>query len=147
MLKTFFLAIVAGMISAPAMAASLIIDDAWSPLAPPGRMMAGFMTLENQGADAIVLTGAESPRFGRVEIHTMTMDDGVMRMRKLESLEIPAGETVLLAPSGLHLMLMQPKGDFELGERFDITLIDSLDQRWPVSLELRERRSRPQRSD
>jgi len=125
----------------PALAETgLSVTDAWSPQAPPGRMMAGFMQLENQGSEPIVLTHGESQRFGRVEIHTMRMDEGVMRMRKLDTLEIPAGERVELRSGGLHLMLMQPKGAFELGDRFELDLIDSAGHRWPVSLEVRERR-------
>jgi copper(I)-binding protein len=125
----------------PALAETgLSVTDAWSPQAPPGRMMAGFMQLENRGSEPIVLTHGESQRFGRVEIHTMRMDEGVMRMRKLDSLEVPAGERVELRPGGLHLMLMQPTGDFDLGDRFELDLIDAAGQRWPVTLEVRERR-------
>lgn len=120
----------------------LTVTDAWSPQAPPGRMMAGFMQLENHGGEPILLTHGESQRFGRVEIHTMRMDEGVMRMRKLDSLEIPAGERVELRPGGLHLMLMQPTGAFDLGDRFELELIDSAGNRWPVTLEVRERRRR-----
>jgi copper(I)-binding protein len=134
------LALFLSSIAAPAFAATLVIEDAWSPQAPPGRMMAGFMQLDNQGSDAIVLTHGESERFGRVEIHTMSMDEGVMRMRKLDSLEVPAGESVELRPGGLHLMLMQPQGSFEPGDRFELELIDAAGQRWPVTFEVRERR-------
>jgi copper(I)-binding protein len=125
----------------------LIVSDPWSPQAPPGRMMAGFMALENPSEESIVLTGGESERFGRVEIHTMSMEEGVMRMRKLDSLEIPAGETVTLRPGGLHLMLMQPKGRFELGDHFELALIDATGNRWPVTLEVRERRRRNRDAD
>ncbi|MEN1728424.1 MAG: copper chaperone PCu(A)C [Pseudomonadota bacterium] len=120
----------------------LTISDAWSPQAPPGRMMAGFMALSNDSEESIVLIGGESERFGRVEIHTMRMDDGVMRMRKLDQLEIPAGETVTLRPGGLHLMLMQPDGRFELGDEFALSLIDNNARHWPVTLEVRDRRRR-----
>jgi len=121
---------------------SLDVADGWSPLAPPGRMMAGFMALHNLGDASVRLVSGESERFGHIEIHTMTMDDGVMRMRKLEHLEIPPGETVKLQPGGLHLMLMQPKGKFELGEQFDLALIDDQGKRFPITLEVRERRAR-----
>ncbi len=128
-------------LSAQAMAVSqLTITNAWSPQAPPGRMMAGFMQLHNDSEQPVVLVRGESDRFGRVEIHTMRMDEGVMRMRKLDELEIPPGESVELRPGGLHLMLMQPEGRFELGEQFDLDLIDAQDRRWPVTLEIRERR-------
>jgi periplasmic copper chaperone A len=113
-----------GLISLPLLAAeNLSIDDAWTPEAPPGRMMAGFMVIDNPGPEDVILVDASSPQFGHVEIHTMVMDDGVMRMRRLEQLVIPAGERVELKPGGLHLMLIEPKGVYGLGEQLEVNLI------------------------
>jgi len=102
--------------------------------------MAGFMQLENRGDGPITLIRGESDRFGRVEIHSMRMDDGIMRMRKLDALEIPAGERIELGPGGLHLMLMEPTGRFKPGDRFELELIDSAGNSWTASLAVRERR-------
>jgi copper(I)-binding protein len=124
----------------------LVIGDPWSPEAPPGRMMAGFMTLENTGETAIALVGGESPQFGHVEIHTMIMDDGVMRMRKLDELVIEPGETAELKPGGLHVMLMQPQGSFAVGDTIDITLVDADGNRYPLVSEVRTR-TRPAMMD
>ena len=107
----------------PALAGGLTIADAWTPEAPPGRTMAGFMTLHNTGDQAISLTAARSPQFGRVEIHTMSMDDGVMRMRRLDRLVIDPGATVRLEPGGLHLMLFEPRNRLAVGDAIAITLI------------------------
>jgi len=140
MIRRLAFALFLGFVGPAQAGINLTATDAWSPQAPPGRMMAGFMHIENHGSDAIILTHAESDQFGRIEIHSMRMDDGVMRMRKLDALEVPSGESVELRPGGLHLMLMQPQGRFELGDRFELELIDSADNRWPVTLEVRERR-------
>ncbi len=103
----------------------LQFEDPWSPLAPPGRTMAGFVTIHNPGDEDVVLVDATSPRFGRVEIHTMTMDEGVMRMRRLEELVVSAGRMVVLQPGGRHLMLFEPEGQFEDGDTIHVELIDS----------------------
>lgn len=124
----------------------LVIGDPWSPEAPPGRMMAGFMTLQNTGDAPIALIGGESPQFGHVEIHTMVMDDGVMRMRKLDELVIEPGETAELKSGGLHVMLMQPKGSFSVGDTIDITLMDADGNRYPLVSEVRSR-TRPAMMD
>ena len=125
---------------------ALVIADPWSPEAPPGRMMAGFLTLENTGTEAIALVDGESPEFGHVEIHTMMMDDGVMRMRKLDELVIEPGEIVELKPGGLHLMLMQPAQSFKAGQTIDITLIDKQGNEYALVSEVRKR-NRPMMTD
>ena len=113
--------------------------DPWSPLAPPGRTMAGFVTILNHGDTDIALVDADSAQFGRVEIHTMSMDDGVMRMRRLEELTVAAGRKVILQPGGRHLMLFEPTGTFEDGDTISIELIDSDGGRHHVVLRVRPR--------
>ncbi len=117
----------------------LEFEDPWSPLAPPGRTMAGFVTIHNHGDTDIALVDADSAQFGRVEIHTMSMDDGVMRMRRLEELAVAAGKTVILQPGGRHLMLFEPGGTFEDGDTINIELIDSDGGRHQVVLKVRPR--------
>lgn len=121
----------------------LTVTDAWTPEAPPGRMMAGFMQVHNDSEEDIALVDAASPRFGHVEIHTMVMDEGVMRMRRLDELVIPAGETVELRPGGLHLMLIDPQGRFSLGDRIEVDLIDSKGRRLGIESEVRSRANQP----
>ncbi len=147
MLKPPYLFVLLFLLPGLALASeNLTINDPWSPEAPPGRMMAGFMTLENTGATAISLVGGESPRFGHVEIHTMIMDEGVMRMRKLDELVIESGETAELKPGGLHVMLMQPEGTFAVGDTIEITLLDADGNRYPLTSEVRTR-TRPTMTD
>ena len=67
-------------------------------------------TLHNKTANELKLVAVDSDMFARIEIHTMSMDDGIMRMRRLDGLALPAGETVPLKPGGLHLMLFGYRG-------------------------------------
>jgi copper(I)-binding protein len=57
-----------------------------------------------------------------VELHTHIHDEGVMRMRKIEQIELPAGATTLLEPGGLHVMLIDLKQPLQDGSRIDLTL-------------------------
>lgn len=119
--------------------ADLVFDDPWSPLAPPGRTMAGFMTLSNTGDDPIALIDGQSPQFGRIEIHDMVNDEGVMRMRRLDQLLINPGEEVVLKSGGFHIMLMEPRGTFEAGDQIELVLLDEAGQRHATELEVRPR--------
>ena len=81
------------------------LSDAWIRETPPNRnVAAGYLTIANPSDTDRMLIGAHSPD-ARVEVHEMRHEDGMMRMRRLESLAIPAGEEVTLAPGGTHLML------------------------------------------
>lgn len=117
----------------------LQIVDPWTPEAPPGRMMAGFMQLVNSTTDDIVLVDAASPQFGHVEIHTMDMEDGVMRMRRLEQLVLPAGQTVTLEPGGLHIMLIEPLDHYPAGSQLEIDLLTLDGSRISLISEVRPR--------
>lgn len=81
---------------------------------------AGFMGLQNSGSVAHKIVSASSPASGMVELHTHTNDNGVMRMRQVESIEIPAGGATTLQPGGLHLMLMMLKQPLVAGQDIDI---------------------------
>ena len=108
------------------LAGDLNAIDPWIPEAPPSaRMLAGYMELENDGAQPIRIVDARSEAlFGRVEIHRSETVDGMSRMRRIPALEIPPGERVILERGGLHLMLMQPKRVPSNGETVSIDLLN-----------------------
>ncbi len=118
---------------------ALIITNAWSPEAPPGRTMAGFMTIENATTESIQLVDGYSPQFGRIEIHDMIQTDGVMRMRHLDALSVPASSTVILKPGGFHVMLFEPQQRLAVGDTIDLVLIDDRQQRHQALLTVRAR--------
>ena len=77
-----------------AAAGDLEVRDAWIRAAPPGAVvLAGYATIENRGEATVRLVDASSSGFARVEFHEMRMADGMMKMRRLESVEVPAGKT------------------------------------------------------
>ncbi|MGE0584708.1 MAG: copper chaperone PCu(A)C [Flavobacteriaceae bacterium] len=87
---------------------TLTIGHPWLRVPPPGATVAAaYMTLTGKGDKGDRLVSASIPVADRTELHTMTMDGGVMKMRPLENgIEVPAGETVKLAPGGMHVMLI-----------------------------------------
>ena len=101
----------------------LHVDHPWSWPAPPmAANGSAYLVINNHGQADDVLLSADSPVAERVEIHTHMMDGDMMKMRQLENLPVPAGESVTLAPGGHHLMLMGLKQAPKEGERFPLTL-------------------------
>src|SRR3954451_1147795 len=120
MLAAFALALVAAPARADDVkAGDLVISQAWSRATPGGAKGAGgYLTIENKGATADKLVSVSAAIAGKAEVHEMTMDNGVMKMRPLDKgLVIDPGKTVKLAPGGYHLMLQELKGAFKEGEK------------------------------
>jgi copper(I)-binding protein len=84
---------------------------------------AGYLTIRNNGTDNDWLVAATSDLARKTELHSMTMDNGVMRMRQVEGgIPVPAGGTVTLAPGGYHIMLIGLKAPLHAGQAYDVTL-------------------------
>lgn len=81
-----------------------------------------FMQLHNTSADDYTLQAASSEAFARIEMHTHLHEDGVMKMRKIDAIELPAGQTVALKSGGLHLMLFDAVTPIEAGSSVPIEL-------------------------
>jgi copper(I)-binding protein len=105
-------------------AGDLVISQAWSRATPSGAKVAGgYLTVENKGSAPDRLVSGSADMAGRVEIHEMAMDGGVMKMRPLDKgVAIPPGKTVKFAPGGNHIMLMDLKGSFKQGDKVPVTL-------------------------
>ncbi|MEQ8290990.1 MAG: copper chaperone PCu(A)C [Roseovarius sp.] len=82
----------------------------------------GYLAITNTGESDDALIGAKAD-FPKVQIHESYEEDGVARMRHVEKLEIPAGETVELAPGGYHVMFMGLSDPFEAGTEIPVTLV------------------------
>jgi copper(I)-binding protein len=103
--------------------AALEIRDAYARAVPPGQPnSAVFLTLTNGSAAPRALVAAESPAAEAVELHTHLHEGDMMRMRRVERIEVPAGGRVSLQPGGLHLMLIGLKGNLAPGDQVDLTL-------------------------
>jgi len=111
------------LLSLTAQAQTIVVDKAVAR-ATVGKMPNGaaFLQIENKGPDDALLSGS-SPAASRVEIHTMSMEGDVMKMRTLEQLELKSGQRIAMKPgSGVHIMLMGLKKPLVVGETFPLTL-------------------------
>ena len=102
----------------------LTVTSPWTRATPGGAKIAGgYLKITNNGAASDRFVGAKSDAADRVEIHEMSMSDGVMKMRPLPNgLEIKPGETVELKSGGYHLMFMDLKQPLKQGDIFKATL-------------------------
>jgi copper(I)-binding protein len=101
----------------------LQIGHPWARATPPGAQAGGaFMKFTNKGKTTDKLVKAETPAAGAVELHTMSMDGNVMRMREVNAIEVQPGATVTLAPGGLHVMLVGLKQPLKQGDKVPMTL-------------------------
>lgn len=100
------------------------VSDLWLREAPPNaRMLAAYVTIQNQHQEPIKLVGAYAPDFGMAEIHKTVEVDGMLRMREQKELSLPAQAEIKMAPGGLHIMLMMPERRFVVGEQARICLV------------------------
>lgn len=97
------------------------VSNAWARATAPGQEV-GAAYMELKSAADLTLSGVESTAADSVEIHRMSMNNGVMEMRMLQTLELPAGELVKLEPGGFHLMLFDLKKPLKTGENVAFTL-------------------------
>jgi copper(I)-binding protein len=122
-LATWSLAVVGVAVAQDYQLKSLRIDHPFARATPPGADSGGvYLTIQNQGATADKLVGAHSPAAGTVQIHTMSMDGGVMRMREIPVLDLQPGATVALKPGGYHLMMLALKHPLAAGDKLPVTL-------------------------
>lgn len=97
------------------------VVDGWIRSGPPSMpMMAGFARIRNACDMPVAVVSAHSARFDAVELHETRIVDGVSRMRPVERLEIAAAGEAVMAPGGLHLMLMRPRTPLAAGDQVEI---------------------------
>lgn len=96
-------------------------SNVWVRATMPGQQV-GAAYLDLQSTTDATLIKAESPIAQSVELHQMSMENGVMKMRMQDQLPLPAGKTVKLAPGGNHLMLFGLKQPLLKGEQVVLTL-------------------------
>ncbi len=114
-------ALVLAVVASSASAQGLAVANAWVLEPPPGTSAAVFMTIENTGVVGRRIVAAESPACERVEIHRTLVEGGIARMQRLDTLDLPPGDSIELAPRGLHLMLVRPTA-LRVGDTISITL-------------------------
>ena len=103
---------------------TLVIHQPWARATPGGAEVGGgYLTIENRGTAPDRLTGGSFAASNGFELHAMSMDGGIMRMRRAGPLEIPPGESVSLDPSGLHIMFTGLKHGLKKGDTVPGTLV------------------------
>lgn len=104
--------------------ADLIVDHPMTyETTPMARTGGGYLSITNTGTGTDRLIGVKAD-FPRVELHLSETKDGVATMRRVEGVDIPAGETVALKPGSYHVMFMGLDGDpFEVGEEIPAVLV------------------------
>ena len=107
----------------PALAqnSELVVNQVWARATPSGAQTAAvYATIVSPTGDR--LTAAASPVAKTVQLHTMTMEGSIMRMRPVAAIEIPAGEPVALKPGGFHIMMEGLNQPLREGQSFPLTL-------------------------
>jgi periplasmic copper chaperone A len=117
------LAALAGLSFAGAAAAQTIaVEQPWARATSPSQTVGGvFLTLTDNGADD-ALVSASSPVAAAVELHETVNDNGVMKMKPVESLKLAHGQSVALQPGQYHLMAMGLTRQLKPGDMFPLTL-------------------------
>jgi len=127
------------VIAAASEAAGVSVRDAWVRESPPGMtMMAGYMELRNNTSRPQVLVAASSPGFEAVTIHRTIVKGGAAGMEHSPQIELTPNASLIFAPGGHHLMLMNPKRTLRAGDRVDINLEFRGGLVLPVAFEVRK---------
>ncbi|MGB2819299.1 MAG: copper chaperone PCu(A)C [Burkholderiaceae bacterium] len=120
--------------------AQVTVTSPWARSTVPGQTGTGaFMTLVSKDGGRLV--GAASPVAGVVELHEMSMDNNVMKMRAVPGVDLPAGREVQLKPGGYHVMLLDLKRPLKAGDKVQVELrLETRDGKrvtQPVEVEVR----------
>jgi copper(I)-binding protein/cytochrome oxidase Cu insertion factor (SCO1/SenC/PrrC family) len=100
------------------------------------KVNAGYMTLINAGKEEVTLLKVESDAYKSIEVHEMVSVDGLMEMREVTDMSIPANGQIQFAPGGKHLMLMGPKDHLTKGQKVDMTLTFKSGKKQTVSIKV-----------
>ena len=124
-MRSRLLALAAGlMLFSPvafAQGTDVVITYAWARATPGGAQAAAvYATIEAAAGDR--LTGVSTPAAQKADIHEMTMDGNVMKMRDVDGVDLPAGQSVTLKPGGYHIMLSGLAKPLKEGDSFPLTL-------------------------
>ena len=97
------------------------VTNAWARASVPGQKVGGVY-MDIRSATPARLLSASSSAAGKVELHNMKIENGVMKMFPVDGIELPAGQSVKLAPGGNHVMLIDLKRELKQGENVPVVL-------------------------
>lgn len=116
-------------------AGDIQVEGAWARATAPGQDTA-MVDLAITSAKGATLVSFSSPACKRAEMHSMTHDNGMMKMREVQAIELPAGRRVGLGESGYHLMLIDLQGPLKAGSSVPLTLNIRLADKSTVRVEV-----------
>ncbi len=132
--------------AAPAQAQQVTVKDAWIRGTVQGQSATGAF-MEITAKSAVRLVGASSPVAKIVEVHQMTMTNGVMKMFPVDGVDVPAGKTIKLGPGSYHMMLMNLQQPLSAGDKVPLQLIfESADKKretMKLSVDVRDLKGQP----
>jgi copper(I)-binding protein len=108
---------------AGAQASPLIVQNAWMRATPGSDTAAAYLVLRNTGVEPIIVIGVKSPVASHVMIHETTTKNGMSQMRMHEKLVIAPGQSVMLSPGGMHVMLSGLKKSLLIGQTVPLVLL------------------------
>jgi len=121
--RGFLLALVFHWSAAALAGSALDVDEPYAPAVVPGQTNGTvYMRVHNPGAAAVTLVGARSDAAAAVELHSHSMEGGIMKMRRIERITIPPQSSLSFEPGGLHLMLIGLKRTLSADDRLTLTL-------------------------
>jgi copper(I)-binding protein len=112
--------------------------QAWMRAMPPGQpTAAAYVTIGNPGDTAIRVVAGSSPLAESVEIHESSQEQGVWRMRRLPTLEVPPGGEIVLEPGGIHIMLFGIRQPLKAGDTVPLVLETDAGETLEFEIEVR----------
>lgn len=128
--RTLFIAMalavvaIGGPLAAEVTAGGLTISAPWARATPKGASVGGgYLKITNTGSEPDRLVGCTTTVSGRAEIHSMTMENGVAKMRRVpDGLVIEPGQTLVLEPGGYHIMFLDLKRPLKQADKFNVAL-------------------------
>lgn len=124
------------LLSANVYAGDIQVEGAWARATAPGQDSA-MVDLSITSAKEAKLVGFSSPACKTAQMHSMTHDNGMMKMREVQSIELQAGKHVALGESGYHLMLIGLKAPLKAGDSVPLTLNIKLADKTTVKVEVK----------
>ena len=106
---------------------------------PSAKANAGYMTLKNSGSEDVTLIKMENEVFDNIEVHEMTVVDGLMDMHEVSNIVIPAKGQIQFEPGGKHLMLKGPREHLSKGQTVDLILTFKSGKKQTVSINVAAR--------
>ena len=128
--------------------AETTVEGAWVRLPPPvADTAAAYMKIENHGDHDIEITGIETDVATSPEFHSMEMHDGMMNMKKMDKVIVPAHGEISFGPGGNHLMLIGLTRALKAGEHLMLTLKTSGGESIMVHAEVKDMRGSQKHGD